>query len=313
MPRPFKLTAGLWRRFSRYEIRRFGGRPRENATIGSPDEMEQISIVPARGAKLTHYDPWAIWTASHPLSPTNPTPYVELVNLLDALRYEGHQEGVEHDTPGQGVVANLPLTTESCDLILKWCSRWGLPGTLLHRVHQITLAPHGRAIPPFAKMPLPVFKRYFRVSDGWVEVPGYAFTPQPEVLIDQPLRFGLGIPQREPLSELWSTFFPEVAPQEAETFAYPAPLSPEFWRAYGEPVASFIDGALALKYALEAILSRRNNSIKRKADRELVVRGELCLRALEKIFLSSRCLLQAGRLGRVDCGHIATGNSGNPR
>jgi hypothetical protein len=48
-------------------------------------------------------------------------------------------------------------------------------------------------------------------------------------------------------------FFPGVAQKDAETHAYPLPPSPGFWRHYGEPVAEFFKGAIALADAVKLL------------------------------------------------------------
>lgn len=59
-----------------------------------------------------------------------------------------------------------------------------------------------------------------------------------------------------PLREAWARFFPDVSPAQHDApteSTYPLPLTAEFWRAYGEPVDDFLDAALALYEALDAL------------------------------------------------------------
>lgn len=57
--------------------------------------------------------------------------------------------------------------------------------------------------------------------------------------------------RRENLGDRWRLFFPDVDPSESETHYYPLPLSERFWRAYAEPVASFVFCADQLARVLE--------------------------------------------------------------
>ncbi len=47
------------------------------------------------------------------------------------------------------------------------------------------------------------------------------------------------------IGKAWGRFFPDIPVTERETWAYPPPLSKEFWDAYAEPVWDILDAAVA--------------------------------------------------------------------
>src|SRR5205823_10509479 len=51
----------------------------------------------------------------------------------------------------------------------------------------------------------------------------------------------------EPLSYTWGGFFPSVPEPEREGYAYPLPLSDEFWQLYAEPIDLFISAARSFR------------------------------------------------------------------
>jgi len=281
MPDVLKIAGGGWCRFSRYELREAGGVPSpDKIKIGTTYHGAHFCIVRAPGAKLVYYDPWQAWEQAHPLSPSaRKTPYQELLHLLRELRYE-MRDGLGSFASGDTGLSP-PLTETSVKLLLEWCSKWGLLGMLLHRARQATLAPHGQALAALVGVQLPVQYQYRRVNGGWERVKIISGSLKPEVLIaDSPNRGYSSDLNLEPLSSTWSTFFPAVAAEDAETSAYPMPLSREFWRAYGEPVSEFVCGALALQQSLEAIAIEK--PARGKSNRVMLQRGEYSLEALEQ-------------------------------
>src|SRR5215831_7766031 len=105
------LFSGIWWRFSAYRL------------------LDGY-IRPARGAKLTTYDPWSenLNARSKKRAPA----YVVLLDLVKAFRLRATMEkGVEQSV----------LTPESRDALLEWCSRNGLLGVLPHAAVRVTLAP----------------------------------------------------------------------------------------------------------------------------------------------------------------------------
>jgi hypothetical protein len=75
---------------------------------------------------------------------------------------------------------------------------------------------------------------------------------------------------RSKLREI-APFFPATGSPEKsnqwETYEYPVPLSPEFWRAYAEPVSEFVRGALILRDAVEAMSLKKIPRSKKDKER----------------------------------------------
>jgi len=170
-------------------------------------------------------------------------PYLALVELADSMSEEsGEKDSAEKDR-------NL----------LAWCRAHGLLGILLFEVVQITLFPRWEAdIADSAEEGgWPTSVTYSRAPRGWVQS-GDTFASEqvrqlpPEKrpvgalverefwngdweepgVLEQKLAAGLFV--RRGLSEKVGGFFPSVPPAQKETFPYPRPLSPEFWKLYAE-------------------------------------------------------------------------------
>lgn len=272
MPEEIELNAGRWWRWSEYELRMVGDVPARSYQV----------IVRAPNAKLAAYEPWKEWDLRHRprKSKSRPAPYEELVSLLEDVRYEGH-ERADDDMRQSRVACPLPLNAESGVAVLAWCQKWGLLGVLLHRTIAVTLAPHTTRPPIPGARSLPVQSSYVRMPYGWLRREIALPSPQPaEALIGSALStVDESGPRPEPLRTTWARFFPDVSPECAENYAYPMPLSDAFWKEYGEPVADFLDGALALKVALEGWRAA-DVTPRRRKEGEAVARGQ---RALDKL------------------------------
>lgn len=232
--RDWLFTGGRWWRFSGYEIR-------------------DGYIRPQRGAKLEAYDPWATFVGTRQKGDEWIPPYAEFVNLhIELGGTAGH---AEHQ-------------------FLAWCVKYGLPGTLLHRSRVVTLAPRWtRTDTDDGSLLLPSQLQYVRTATGWkmkrhllpAENVAAAFGVGdregslllPDDLRDPSLVVGVAghalessEPTNSTLADSWARYFPGVAREEAETFAYPAPLSEPFWNSYAEPYADFLDALRILSQAL---------------------------------------------------------------
>jgi hypothetical protein len=239
MTEPHEPVVGCWWRFSRYEVK--DGR-----------------IRPVRRAKFEEYDPWQDYEASRgPLVRESTAgkrafvpPYLSLTDLLKELPY---YEG------GEGDPNALKPAGEA--LIAEWCAEHGLLGLLPQRATLIALA-------PVEESPLLVQTSYVRTTDrGWIATRKRARRDRRarSARIRQPDSTELVNPhaivashdapgtQEEPLARALAPFFPETETDYAETFAYPIPLSPAFWRAYAEPVHAFIESAQLLSLALRLL------------------------------------------------------------
>lgn len=232
--RDWLFTGGRWWRFSGYELR-------------------NGSIRPQRGAKLEAYDPWDTFVGTRQKGDEWIPPYAEFVNLH--IELAGSKEHAERE-------------------ILAWCAKYGLPGTLLHRSRVATLAPRWtREETDDGSLLLPSQLQYLRTATGWkakrhllqaadlatalgdgdregsLVLPGDVRDPWlPVGVVGNPL--DSNEPIAATLTDAWAGHFPSVAAEEAETYAYPAPLSGPFWKAYVEPYTDFLDALRVLSQAL---------------------------------------------------------------
>jgi hypothetical protein len=162
------------------------------------------------------------------------------------------------------------LTDRDTAAMADWCTRHGLLGILLHRVHSVVLAPAwhtdtqghwaGRGRRPTFQWP--GVRRYVRSPTGWtasmrstLRVGRVHKTPD-KVLQSQ------GKPRallhdlhgdnwtEELLSKTWAHFFPDVPGDQRDVYNYPVPLSREFWEQYAEPVEEFAQAAATFAEAL---------------------------------------------------------------
>lgn len=85
---------------------------------------------------------------------------------------------------------------------------------------------------------------------------------------------------QETLREGWWSYFPDVPAEEAETYAYPAPLSEAFWRLYAEPYSTFIEALQRLTEALWDLEHHKPRKQTTETDRPRVAEGRAMLHAL---------------------------------
>jgi hypothetical protein len=255
------VFAGSWWRFERYEI-----------------SGEHIS--PAPDAQLVEYDPWEIYAKARDSlrkqTGRADAPFESLFAAVDRVGASGHTLGefvaLASDEPGAPVggvnlsVARFTPDPETLTDIVDWCNRFGVLGVSVFHVRQITLAP--RLLAPMISQGsrLPTQVTYFQSPEGWQRTDHNAMVLLPESVPDGeliPRKYTAGFEKphvyfqdnqegslgTQPLSESWSSFFPGVPKSEAETYAYPQPLTPEFWQLYSEPLWDFIETARRLKQA----------------------------------------------------------------
>jgi hypothetical protein len=275
------FEAGQWRRWTKY-TRRDG------------------YIMHADGARLLSYDPWELWLATRPIGRSyqeKRTPYQELLDVFRGLRYReppiyyqcekcslttddlttrervdvvcahcGGKKMRERQLTPAATSLSLPLTEESEQSILDWCGKYGPLGIALHRVMEVTLAPQGDSQ-----------VQYIRIGAGWISleqsITNPLTRPQPASAVVQNLE-GLGV-RTEPIHETWGRFFPSVPPDWRATFAYPLPLTREFWQVYAEPLEDFLDGARALNSLVTAVSSAVRGNRRLRALHETVTAGGL--------------------------------------
>lgn len=265
MSRPENLewipSGGRWWRATRYEI-----------AAGA--------IRPTADAKIETYDPWEIYRKTRAKGFEWTPPYAELTNL-----------GVD-----LGVSAG-----DAERRVLEWCQQYGLLGILLHQVRMATLSPRWIELEGEVAILLPQQVQFIRSNTGW----GRKRTIiRPAEIVHAPAaRRGELVPReiaREPwarvgaiqqdlrsseisnrsLAESFARFFPDVPADQAEDFAYPAPLSKAFWRTYSEPYAEFLDGLQCFAEALWLLDRHRHADEPHPDDPKRVAKGIALLDAL---------------------------------
>lgn len=254
-------SGGRWWRATRYEI-----------VAGV--------IRPAADAEIEAYDPWALYRKTRAKGFEWTPPYAELTNI-------GLDLGTSVD--------------EAERRILEWCQRYGLLGLLPHQVRMATLSPRWIALEGQVALLLPEQAQFIRANTGWsckriiirpteiVHAPAGQrdqLVPR-EMAPDAWARVG-AIRQdlrsseisNQSLAETFARFFPNVPADQAEDFAYPAPLSDAFWRTYSEPYADFLDGLQCFAEALWLLDRHRHGEGPHEDDANRVAEGVELLDAL---------------------------------
>jgi hypothetical protein len=256
-----ELHSGGWWRFSRYVVCRG-------------------QVQPAQGAKLTTYDPWENFYGA-PVDPRFRDPerrlllFEEFVQLGFDLR--------EHESRG-GDPGRDPVSEA---MLLDWCNRYGLPGTLLHLSSKIALAPRwtdaaeslaatfGTRGPAKSDLLFPSQRTHRQTGRGWAsgvnmrtdirasdpeEVEGAPLSAEACSMAKMNAQGARCRKNRNPFSEewveetpptTWAKFFPDLG--DPATAEYPMPLSNEFWRAYSEPTETIASLAIEFSRIAEAL------------------------------------------------------------
>ncbi len=282
-----KITAGRWHRFDRYEIR------------------EDV-IVPADGAVLEQFDPWAATDAERP--------YESLLRLAQDVRFLPPTAGTPHQ-----------LDDASERLVLEWVHEHGVLGVLPHRAMSVRLAPRWATL--FSPDPNRLFPRvltHVKTTIGWnsEERSTLPNSPGTYYLVDEPDQFGELVPDdaippqwatagvllrrldgfeihAESFRPYWARYFPSVPDAERETYAYPLPLSDAFWHLYGEPIGEFIAAATTFKAAIEGLAQM--GPIDQISDEQAgkVVEGRGLLHALVQDIRSAVALSDQGTMRQL--------------
>jgi hypothetical protein len=249
------LIGGKWWRFNRYEIREAGFIRR------------QLYILPAVGAKLVEYDPWARWQRDRPaVGQSIESPYRAFLDMVSRLRCK---------TPAIKRFSEIPsnrwdalsedLTENSRAMIIEWCQEYGLLGLMPHSIYQIVLAPHVEKFPKSEAVAwrkaghrppstIQMQRQYARTSRGWhpFKLPAARTPREPGVLVQRGTY--------ESLRAL-AHFFPRIAradiSEEWKTYHYPLPLTQQFWFEYGEPLSDFLFEAHKLRTAVDAMALKK--------------------------------------------------------
>ncbi|MEO6025581.1 MAG: hypothetical protein ABIR79_01770 [Candidatus Binatia bacterium] len=243
----FEAPAARWARFSRYVIR-------------------DGYIRPAPGAEFSTYSPGEMYRQA-----TQPDAFEAPHRALLRLRQDLDLRSL---TP--------PPKDEAS--IVKWCERYGLLGLLLQEVEMAVMAPRWSTPPGIhahgAAQALvnPVARHFTRGVRGWTERSTiWAVFPRDRIddgqLVsasdrapeqwrtqgwDQPWvlrRSADGDLVKESLLPAWARFFPDVPEAQRETYPYPSPGGPDFWKLYAEPVEDFLRATAMLYEILESFKS----------------------------------------------------------
>lgn len=238
-------------------------------------------VRPAEGKRVVEYDAWSGYRKTR----RQRTP-------------AGHEEGW---IPPYAEFANLHSDPRQ-ERILDFCRKFGLPGSLLHQMEVVTLAPRWARLED-GDVLVPAQQQFIRTNTGWRGKRSFfvgsllnrtsTASPTDGRLVpaeDAPeawqrvgvLRRDLRSPDVivEPLSNTWAKYFPAVPPAEAETFQYPMPLTAEFWRAYAEPQTAILEAIQVLSQALWELRHHKAEPERTKADENHVGVGVTLLHAL---------------------------------
>jgi hypothetical protein len=82
------------------------------------------------------------------------------------------------------------------------------------------------------------------------------------------------------LSQTFARFFTDVAPEAAETYAYPRPETLEFVRQYCEPVDDFLEAAFVLRDIADMLLPKKPIKEMDKPEMDRLFSAKMALEAL---------------------------------
>lgn len=251
------LLGGKWWKFDRYRICEAGFIRRS------------LHILPAGGAKLIEYNPWAQWGRDRRVvGQSIESPYRRFLDMVGRLRCKTPIVKRLSEIPSSIWVSHSEqLMDDSKTMIVQWCHEQGLLGLMPHSISQVVLAPH---VEKFPKSDAIVHKKagnrppssiqwqvqYARTSRGWSEsrLPTASRGAiEPGVLTQRGTY--------ESLQHL-AHFFPKVArpdiSDEWKTHRYPLPLTPKFWSEYGESLSDFLFAAHMLRLSVDAMALKKN-------------------------------------------------------
>jgi predicted nucleic acid-binding Zn ribbon protein len=274
MPEIIDISAGVWWKFSAYEVR-------------------DGYIKASAGATLIPYDPWEEYRHTPAKQKSQVMrPYQSLLALADKLNIVATNK-------------EWGLAVESQARVVEWCNRYGLLGILPHQSQMVNLVPRWEPLHFNPTGPLLPLQRYFvRTNTGWYgsgrQILGGTEAQPVETDLTQK---GLIVPEEywprnfpsagvlaqelhstelkwQSLSEAWAPYFPDVALEERETYQYPTPFSVPFWHKYSESVFAFWNGAMAFRNAVKSLQISKPLSEMTDHDRFLVAESIQNLHAL---------------------------------
>jgi predicted nucleic acid-binding Zn ribbon protein len=278
------LTAGPWWRFTRYEVRDGFICPAAGAKLERYDlwaECERGRL--ARAARKKGETSDSDWQP----------PYVELQHITQmmtgvaVLGSRAFEEAVVAWCGRYGLLGVLPQLLLAMTLPGRWAAV-DFPADYGEQMQ----AAYGISIGHFlsGRRLIPRLVTYERSSSGWRTINDDEFhtvealerwprdasngdllpadlvakrwpaeggpLPQPgSALIYDFLGYRFGDCRRYKLVpiEMVGGFFPDIPPEERQTYPYPQPSTEDFWRLYREPIADFYNAALQLAEPIAAL------------------------------------------------------------
>jgi hypothetical protein len=139
---------------------------------------------------------------------------------------------------------------------------------LLHRVETVILPAEQKTLVIGRPLgTIPFNKKYSRTNSGWSidPVPALPSVGDPGAYLRSQL--GAFDVTFEKLSGTWGSYFPGVPPEQKDTYQYPPPFTPDFWRQYAEGVINFYVAVRDFYQAVETLTRLRDR--KRLSDKDL--------------------------------------------
>jgi hypothetical protein len=232
-------------------------------------EIVEGTVRPSPGAEGTLYDPWQEYLESRRrgTGDRRPPPYQDLIALW-------------HDVSARDLDGSYSVLDQEQEALLRgWCREHGLLGLWHHEV-LLALFPESRPKVDGGER----LRGYERSPWGWREVRPWVRPPSPrepsrgvrlpdEVIARWPrdvwrstlpsggfvLReLGTGAVSTVPLDPVWELHFDPQGSLAKPVWPVPPPDSPDFWQAYGEPVATMMFAARELANSIDRLTDRRD-------------------------------------------------------
>lgn len=246
-------TRGIWWRFNHYEIDEDGG------------------LVPASGATLESFDPWAsFWPWREDWRDQTP-PYIELLDLLfdEGTTKKSSNLAIIKAMKGEGSALHKLSEQGQFSAILQWCMKYGVLGIIPHTVRTLCYT---------SEEDIPRKLIYQRGGNGWESFLVLNNSVQPVCLseladLNQLLgtddwsftqsektafKFNLvghDLVWRIENYDFIDNYLNNAACPVLTQRILPPPLSHGFWQVYSEPFVDFICMASELYQTLALLLA----------------------------------------------------------
>ena len=274
-------------------------------------------VRPAKGARLRRYSPWDQYLEASRTRRTGQTPYQSLVRLVRNRNFDtkGDLDALLDWCEQYGLLGLLPHRA----LLIAHAPRWQ------HEQDFVNYEVEDGALWPVMWIDARVSEGWVRTREPWRREAAPKMEGEPglwlakglprvldqaqhnqlvprETVPDWPVPFVVmqalktSAVDAEPLGKTFARYFPDVRPDEHETFPYPQPGSPAFWRTYAEPVSDVLEAARFLLRIVETLsaLSRGPGSSKQSPRRVTT-----SLRDLSLLVSSVRSVLRPDDRGQL--------------